>query len=107
MTDHFLSSPVSPPNQPLHITDTPDPNSETPLPILIRATDGKSAEEKKDKIKISTVVQPDEVEAFFIRYAEVCKAGMSGLKKRDRSGRKAKDKKRKRKGKGDEGEKKG
>lgn len=99
-------------SQPTQVTDSSDraPSQDLkpgiPFPVLIRATDGKSNEEKKDKIKISTVVQPDEVEAFFVRYAEVCKAGMSGLKKRDRSGRKAKDKKRKRKGKGDEGEKK-
>ena len=48
-------------------------------------------------MKLSTVVQPDELEAFFTRYAEVWKAGMSGLKKRDRSGRKAKAKKTKKK----------
>ena len=45
-----------------------------------------------------------------MRYADVCKAGMSGLKKRDRSGRKAKGKAKKKKGAsggGVEGEKKG
>lgn len=41
-------------------------------------------------MKISTLVQPDALDVFFARYAEVCKAGMSGLKKRDRS--KAKEK---------------
>ncbi|KAJ9487611.1 hypothetical protein VN97_g5684 [Penicillium thymicola] len=74
--------------------------------ILIRATDGntntpnlKSASKetqismkKSQKIKLSTIVNPDEIEAFYVRYAEVCKAGMSGLKKRDRRGRKAKTK---------------
>ncbi|KAK3058356.1 hypothetical protein LTR09_001434 [Extremus antarcticus] len=64
-----------------------------PLPILVRATDGKSTKGEKriknpDKVKLSTVVKPDEIEAFFARYAEVCKAGMAGLKKRDRSKRK-------------------
>ncbi len=68
----------------------------SPLPVLVRATNGKSKEHRKDKIKLSTVVAPDGLEAFFARYAEVCKAGMSALKKRDRSGRKkAKAKKRK------------
>jgi len=43
------------------------------------------------------VVQADELEGFFTRYAEVCKGGMAGLKKRDRSGRKGKGKKAKRK----------
>ena len=45
-----------------------------------------------------------------MRYADVCKVGMSGLKKRDRSGRKAKGKAKKKKkgasGGGVEGEKK-
>lgn len=42
---------------------------------------------------MSTVVQPDELEGFFVRYAEVCKEGMArGLKKRDRKGRKTKKK---------------
>lgn len=71
----------------------------------MRATDGKSQskdrKKNKDKIKLSTIVQPDDLEAFFTRYAEVCKAGMQSLKKRDRSKRK------KVKGKGKkEGEKK-
>lgn len=56
--------------------------------MLIRATNGKWKDEKKDKVKISTVVQPSELEGFYTRYAEVCKSGMSGLKKRDRSKRK-------------------
>jgi len=34
------------------------------------------------------VVQPEDLETFFARYADVCKVGMQGLKKRDRSKRK-------------------
>jgi signal recognition particle subunit SRP14 len=45
-----------------------------------------------EKVKTSTVVQPDELEGFFTRYADVCKRGMEGLRKRDRS-KKKKDKK--------------
>ncbi|KOS45735.1 hypothetical protein ACN38_g3312 [Penicillium nordicum] len=74
--------------------------------ILIRATDGNTnspnlknanketqiSMKKSQKIKLSTIVNPDDIEAFYVRYAEVCKAGMSGLKKRDRRGRKAKTK---------------
>jgi len=68
----------------------------SPLPVLIRATNGKSKEKIKEKIKLSTIVQPDGLEEFYTRYAEACKLGMQGLKKRDRSGRKkAKAKKRK------------
>lgn len=78
----------------------------------MRATDGKSTKKdkktkNKDKVKLSTVVQPDDIETFFAKYADVCKAGMQSLKKRDRSKRK-KDKGKK-KGKGAataEGEKK-
>ncbi|KAL8684030.1 MAG: hypothetical protein Q9186_000060 [Xanthomendoza sp. 1 TL-2023] len=86
----------------------PDLAPSAPLPILIRATDGKSKEHRKDKIKISTIVQPDELEGFFTKYAEVVKGGTTALKKRDRSGRK-KATKAKKKGKGGgegEGEKK-
>ncbi|OJJ48703.1 hypothetical protein ASPZODRAFT_130816 [Penicilliopsis zonata CBS 506.65] len=73
--------------------------------ILIRATDGNTSapnpkssanggvsktKSKASKVKISTVVAADELETFYTRYAEVCKAGMSGLKKRDRKRGKAK-----------------
>jgi signal recognition particle subunit SRP14 len=80
--------------------DTHPPN---PLPIIVRATDGKSQtkdrKKNKDKVKLSTIVQPDDIEAFFARYAEVCKTGMQSLKKRDRSKRK-KDKSKKKKATG-------
>ncbi|KAE8449943.1 hypothetical protein EG329_007082 [Mollisiaceae sp. DMI_Dod_QoI] len=61
-----------------------------PLPILIRATNGKSKENRAKKVKLSTIVEVDSLENFYSKYAEVCKLGMSGLKKRDRS--KAKEK---------------
>jgi len=79
-----------------------------PLPLIVRATDGKSHKLDKEggatakggigrtknarKARLSTVVQPDDIEAFFTRYAEVCKGGMRGLRRRDRSKRKKKDK---------------
>ena len=75
----------------------PDLNLDSPLPIIIRATNGKSKEKREKKIKLSTVVEPDALEGFYARYAEVCKAGMSGLKKRDRSKAKEKLKAKKRK----------
>lgn len=77
-----------------------------PVPVLIRATNGKSKEKRKDKVKISTVIKPAELERFYVRYGEVCKSGMSGLKKRDRSGAKAKAKAKAKKRKEGEGEKK-
>jgi hypothetical protein len=76
------------------IDDFSDLDISQPLPVIIHATDGKGKRAKTAKIKLSTVVQPDELEAFFARYADVCKSGMTGaLKKRDRKGRKAKKKK--------------
>jgi signal recognition particle subunit SRP14 len=55
------------------------------LPVLFRVTDGKSKEHRSDKVKIATVVEPGDLDGFFVRYAEVCRAGMDALKKRDRS----------------------
>jgi len=75
----------------------PDLNPSKPLPIIIRATNGKSKEHRDKKIKLSTVVDPNALEAFFVKYAEVCKLGMSGLKKRDRSKQKEKLKAKKKK----------
>lgn len=58
-----------------------------PLSLLIRATDGKPKEKRKDKVKLSTVVQADALPTFFERYAEVCKSGMTTMKPRDRKRR--------------------
>lgn len=74
----------------------PDLNPTKPLPILIRATDGKRSKTQRKKKTISTLVKPDAMESFFVRYAEVCKAGMSGLKKRDKKKKKEKLKAKKR-----------
>ncbi|KUJ10612.1 signal recognition particle, SRP9/SRP14 subunit [Mollisia scopiformis] len=68
----------------------PDLTPSKPLPIIIRATNGKSKEKRDKKVKLSTIVDVDALEGFYSKYAEVCKLGMSGLKKRDRS--KAKEK---------------
>ncbi|MCJ1362282.1 hypothetical protein MMC16_001385 [Acarospora aff. strigata] len=105
--DHVsYGSDLSSSSTPTKVLDDPlaDLHPPHPLPILIRATDGKSKEHRKEKVKLSTVVEPDALDGFYARYAEVCRAGMQALKKRDRSGRK-KAKARKRKG-GGEGVKK-
>jgi len=72
-----------------------------PLPVIMRASDGetqsKDRVKNKDHVNISTIVQPDDLEAFFTRYAEVCKATMLSLRKRDRRKRKG-DKSKKKKG---------
>lgn len=98
---------------PAKVADDPlwDLNPPNPLPLIVRATDGESTKSDKktknpDKNKLSTIVQPDDIEAFFTRYADVCKAGMQSLRKRDRSKRK-KDKGKKKKGVAAGDEKKG
>ncbi|KAK6006725.1 hypothetical protein QM012_005733 [Aureobasidium pullulans] len=81
------SSASKPTDSPLADLEPPS----APLPIIVRATDGNSQtkdRKKSEKVKLSTVVQPDDLEAFYTRYAEVCKQGMQALKKRDRSKRK-------------------
>ncbi|KAI1735188.1 signal recognition particle 14kD protein [Xylaria scruposa] len=76
-------------------TVIPDLHPPQPLPILIRVTNAKGKDDRKakQKIKLSTVVEPDALPAFFERYADVCKLGMASLKPRDRSKRKGKAKK--------------
>ena len=58
------------------------------FPVLMRATNGKTMAKRDQKVKISTVVQPDELDTFFAKYAELCKASMQGMKKRDKSKKK-------------------
>ncbi|KAK0724782.1 signal recognition particle, SRP9/SRP14 subunit [Lasiosphaeris hirsuta] len=73
----------------------PELHPASPVPLLIRATNGKGGEKKASKVKLSTLVEPADLEAFYGRYADVCKTGMSALKPRDRTKRKAKAKKKK------------
>jgi signal recognition particle subunit SRP14 len=44
------------------------------------------------------VVQAEDLDTFYARYAEICKTGMAALKPRDRSRKKEKAKARKKKG---------
>ncbi len=72
-----------------------DLHPSNPLPVIVRASNGKSKRDKPNKIKLSTIVPPNDLDGFYVRYAEVCKAGMTALKPRDRSKKKAKAKKKK------------
>lgn len=74
-----------------------DQDPAKPFPIIIRATNGKSKGRRGKKVKLSTIVDADALDGFFTKYAEVCKLGMSGLKKRDRSKQKEKLKAKKKK----------
>ncbi|KAH6643951.1 signal recognition particle, SRP14 subunit [Boeremia exigua] len=90
------------PATPTKVADDPlwDTHPEAPLPVLIRASNNKSDKkagtDRQDvaKIALSTIVNPGDIDTFYTRYAETCKAGMSSLKKRDRKKGK-KDKKKK------------
>ncbi|KAJ4375055.1 hypothetical protein N0V83_002135 [Neocucurbitaria cava] len=100
----FAFDSSSTPPSPAKIADDPlwDTHPEQPVPVLIRASNNKSDKragtdrEDIEKIMLSTVVKPDDLDAFYVRYAEACKTGMSGLKKRDK--KKAKKVKKKKKG---------
>jgi signal recognition particle subunit SRP14 len=100
---HTFDATSSPPT-PTKVADDPlwDTHPENPVPVLVRVQNNKSTKmegtDREDipKISLSTVVQPDDLDAFFMRYAEACKTGMSGLKKRDR--KKGKKDKKKKKG---------
>ncbi|OIW26828.1 signal recognition particle, SRP9/SRP14 subunit [Coniochaeta ligniaria NRRL 30616] len=85
----FTGNNTSSPSAPAAITSEPL----EPAPILIRATDGQSKEDRASKVKISTLVQPDDLDIFYTRYAEVCRSGMTTLKPRDRTKRKKNKKK--------------
>ncbi len=74
--------------EPTEETPFPDLLPTEPLPVLVRATNSKSKRHRSQKIKWSTVVNVDALEAFYARYAEVCKTGMTALKPRDRARRK-------------------
>lgn len=68
-----------------------DGKTQNPKPT--KAAEGASTSKvtknkKVAKIKLSTIVSPADLEAFFVRYADICKTGMAGLKKRDRSAKK-------------------
>lgn len=73
----------------------PDLHPSEPMPVIIRASNGKSKRERDSRVKFSTIVKPDELDGFYARYADICKAGMTALKPRDRSKKKAKAKKKK------------
>ncbi|KAK9385623.1 signal recognition particle 14kD protein-domain-containing protein [Lipomyces mesembrius] len=60
-------------------------------PLIFRASNGAS--DKSKKIKHSTVVEADKLEAFWKKYSDVVKGGVTGLKKKDKKKTKGKKKK--------------
>lgn len=57
-------------------------------PILIRVTDGNK--NKMQKVKLNTVVEPLDLDAFWTEYINILKSGMKGLKKKSKSKKKSK-----------------
>lgn len=90
-------APISSKEDPLADVASESGTSAATYPVLIRATDGKVRDKgiTKQRLKLATVVDSDSLDAFYARYAEICKAGMLALKPRDRSKRKTKGKKKK------------
>ncbi|KAF6815530.1 Signal recognition particle subunit srp14 [Colletotrichum sojae] len=80
---------------PTELEPFPDLKLSKPVPVIVRATNGKSKKNRDKKIKLSTVVEVDALDDFYGRYADICKAGMVALKPRDRSKKKAKARKKK------------
>jgi signal recognition particle subunit SRP14 len=58
-------------------------------------SNGKSKKSQSKKTKLSTIVEPFSLDAFYARYADICKSGTVALKPRDRRKKKAKAKKQK------------
>lgn len=56
--------------------------------ILIRITDGNK--DKSSKIKLSTVVEPKDLDSFWNEYTNILKSGFIGLKKKPKSKKKSK-----------------
>lgn len=92
---HGSSVPVPTVDDPL--ADLKDQEDGASFPVIVRATNGKSGDDRKAgrRVKLATVVQSGDLDAFYARYADVCKAGMLALKPRIRTKRKAKSKKKK------------
>lgn len=92
---HGSSAPVPTGEDPL--ADLKDPEDGASFPVIVRATNGKSGDDRKAgrRVKLATFVQSSDLDAFYARYAEICKAGMLALKPRVRTKRKAKSKKKK------------
>ena len=88
--------------------DLLDPPALSAAPVIVRATNGdapkkdpktfKIVKGREDKVKLSTIVEQKDLEQFFLRYAEVCKGGMTALKKKEKEKKRKKAKGKKGKG---------
>ncbi|EER35571.1 predicted protein [Candida tropicalis MYA-3404] len=67
-------------------TDETKSNNESTYPLLVRVSMNSSnnKKEKQNKVKISTVVENNQLEQFWVDYVQVLKNGFIGLKKKDK-----------------------
>lgn len=71
--------------KPLLGESTPDTKQ---YPVLIRVTDGNK--DKSKKIKLSTMVETSDLDAFWTTYTDILKTGFKGLKKKSKTKKKFK-----------------
>ncbi|KAG7192975.1 uncharacterized protein KQ657_001085 [Scheffersomyces spartinae] len=57
-------------------------NNTQQYPVLVRVATGHN--EKKTKQKLSTVVEVDQLDQFWVDYVQVIKSGFVGLKKKEK-----------------------
>lgn len=72
---------------PSNVVDNPPhaTNNIATYPLLIRISlNGSVKNDKKDKTKLSTVVENTDLDQFWSDYVQVIKAGFVGLKKKDK-----------------------
>lgn len=67
-------------------TEETNPKNETTYPLLVRVAMNSSnnKKEKQNKVKISTIVENNQLEQFWVDYVQVLKNGFIGLKKKDK-----------------------
>lgn len=58
------------------------PTNTQQYPVLVRVATGST--EKKTKKKLSTVVEVDQLDQFWVDYVQVLKGGFVGLKKKEK-----------------------
>jgi signal recognition particle subunit SRP14 len=70
---------------PSNVLDTPGVSNVQHYPVLIRVTmNGSTRGDKKDKVKISTVVEHDQLPEFWGQYSQALKNGFVNMKKKNK-----------------------
>jgi hypothetical protein len=72
-------------------SNNPDGETHKEYPVIIKATNGKHAGNKAKKIKISTLVQPEDTDGFTLAYGSILKAHFSLTMRKKQKKRKDKE----------------